>query len=302
MESLSGPAKAKALKVVALLCYLRAEGKHSEDQIAKRTGFGSAEAMYVQLKNWGLPGLLPHEEQAVKAASDDPKTAPKARRSSGEATELPPVSRAVGLFEAALEQLQRDLGAIERLTERYKDGRFEAERVLPGTDEDGNLVHVLVSDGADQAPSVFLTRLVAVYLLAEQPIEALLTALHPEPESADTEQLDLHIHGKKTRKGIKPGLIGEARRVARLVRGGTLREGRTTGSIGPVEREVLAYVRERREEGASDEKILEELKEGQGLTHSVLLGPEGETTVHPWPGIGMEDLKRLGNLGAWSAP
>ncbi len=62
----------RAFLIVGLLCELRYKGRLSEDEIAAKLDFGSAEAMRIQLKNWGLPDWLTGD--APKSSEPDKPT------------------------------------------------------------------------------------------------------------------------------------------------------------------------------------------------------------------------------------
>ena len=53
--SLTNVLQQQTLKIVGMLCVLHSNKIYSEDHIAAKLGFGSAEAMYVQLKNYRSP-------------------------------------------------------------------------------------------------------------------------------------------------------------------------------------------------------------------------------------------------------
>ncbi|MCA1719275.1 MAG: hypothetical protein LC781_21445, partial [Actinobacteria bacterium] len=187
---------------------------------------------------------------------------PKARQGRGEAKELPPAADAISLFRDAVVRLKNDLTTLEARREYLKDKRFVVEYLRsgeageswirhragdftdahwrsfclehgedPGQDSIDVPLDLLVPGGVSQTPPEPLTRLIGAYILADLPVEALLRKLHDEPETVNLEQLDLHINGKKSKDGKVPGLKTRASDVARLVRGGGLTPGRTTGNL-----------------------------------------------------------------------
>src|SRR5919202_2492855 len=88
IEALPGAVRREAYDRIGKLCVLRLErNDYSEDEIAERLRFGSAEAMHHQLKAWGLAGLLPTEE---KEREDKLPTA----RGGGERHSLRPAAEA----------------------------------------------------------------------------------------------------------------------------------------------------------------------------------------------------------------
>src|SRR3712207_7586722 len=64
------PPRSTLFPYTTLFRSLRGDGNYSEEEIAKKAGFGSAEAMHTQLGNWGLSGLLP---KRVEGSSKRPK-------------------------------------------------------------------------------------------------------------------------------------------------------------------------------------------------------------------------------------
>lgn len=155
-------------------------------------------------------------------------------------------------------------------------------------------VDSLSPGGVSQAPPEPLTRLIAVYVLSGLPIDLLLRTLHHDPEMVDDEQLEMHIEGKKTKNGEVAGLRSKAKTVARLVRGSQLRTGPSTGELTTIEEDAAAYITLRRQEGAADEAILRELREGYGLRKRERFGVVYE--AHTWRDMTMNDLRRLGKL------
>jgi hypothetical protein len=87
-----------ALRKIGVLCILRGEGTYSEDQIAEKLGLGSADAMHIQLSNWGLPDWLARGD-ATEAKYYEKSTGKRKRRATrtGEALELPLAANAVTL-------------------------------------------------------------------------------------------------------------------------------------------------------------------------------------------------------------
>jgi hypothetical protein len=234
-------------------------GRHEgrpEKEIAASMGYDSPVDLYRQIKRDGHP-ICPTcgTTYPVEGHCEQPKGEYKlqARKAGGEATDASLGQQAIGLFQAALEIHQKNILDLERRREYFKDGRFIVEHAYSGDAGESCKTHhrgdmsdadweaycrkhgkdpaldsfdvpadYVAPGGVSQAPPEPLTKLIAMYILSGLLIETMLAALHPEPKNVDMEQLKLHIHGKKTERGIRPGLEGEARRIARLVRGGTL--------------------------------------------------------------------------------
>src|SRR5215204_1724425 len=99
MSDLSAAEQERAGRCIALTYLLRYwEGK-SDDQIAEKLGFGSAEAMLHQFRNWGFPDWL------VSSKPPEPDRPKRQPRKSGTPQELPPAHAAMALFQERIEVL-----------------------------------------------------------------------------------------------------------------------------------------------------------------------------------------------------
>lgn len=279
-----------------------------EGQVVKSLGFDSPSELYVQLRKDGFPvcevcGETPtHPGHCEKPAG---KRKRRAQRGAGNVVDLPPTVNAKELFGSALAALSADIDDLGSYKDHLQDERFVAthesldlETALRRTRDSSGQSYVAhpagarpnehgvvrwtlpesrVIDplGAGQFPPEPIVALIAVYILADLPIEDLLQKLHPEPEAADLEQLKVHIEGKKSKSGHIPELRSKARQVARLIRGGTLKPGPPTGELTTKEQFCAGVIHAWRESGHSDAQIHEALR-GYDLTR--------------------EDIARLGNL------
>ena len=104
MGSLSEHEKKQAFEKLQLLAFLRRDNNLSEEEIAHKLKFGSAEAMHIQLKNWDLPDWLAASGPA-NAEPSAAKPGRRARNARGEAVELPPAHEARMSFHEALKKL-----------------------------------------------------------------------------------------------------------------------------------------------------------------------------------------------------
>ncbi len=285
----------------------------SEEATSQKLGFGSVEAMHRQLTQWGAPTWM------VGGGAQEQKPKRKARRSGGEKKELSSAGTAGELFRGALKRLEHDVAELSRRVEYLKDGRFvvelqysgdagesyrtyhrsgEPENVWrefcerhgadPGLDSLTVWEDRIVSGGVSWAPPEPLTRLIAFYILSGEPLELLLKALHDDPEAVNKEQLDRHIYDKQV------GLTSAAERVARIVRGSDVPPGPRTPGLSRREEEAAAYIGFQRSCGVSDEKILQELRDGFGFSKPVGMFADPEECT--WPDMKMDDLKRLGEF------
>jgi hypothetical protein len=241
---------------VAMLCKLRSS-LVPEGEIASKLGFGSAEAMHVQLKNWGLPGLL--RERTI-----EPERGRRARTAREEAVELPSAYDAAALFHEALRKLGWAIGNLENRREYLQDERFLAQEDAGSGDwpemgvEGGKFILPL---GASQAPLEPLPALIAVYLLADEPLEPLLEALNRHPEAVNKGQVLSLIEGEKTAKGHKRGLKSIAGMIARSIRGGKIKPGPDTGEFTERIQNGVWYSRQLSERNLAPGTISARLKE-----------------------------------------
>jgi hypothetical protein len=277
MGSLSGSERRRAVFTTAMLCVMRKEGTFSEEEVAERLEFGSAEAMYAQLTNWGLPEWLAYPSGSPKQEHREYREPPsgkrrrRARRGEAEAIALPPARYAAPLFKEALEELSAAIELLGARQEHLKDERFVATytdtEVPTQPPSKGTFFY-----GAEQHPPEPLTTLIAMYALVEEgnpddPLKPLLAALHPKDWEPDQERLEQALNDLKHKAG----------QLATLVRGGRLRRGPSTEEISSQQHLVAWYIHHRREAGLLDEEILEGLSQ---------LG----INVTP------EEMKRLGNF------
>jgi hypothetical protein len=125
MESLSEPDRNKALKATVFLCIRELQGIEPEEQGAQELGFGSVEAVRIQLNNWGIPDWITRDRRVVEKPKR-PKPAPRKRqaRGSGPAVELPPAGNVASLFREQLEVLVRAAEELKHRKEKLQGGRF----------------------------------------------------------------------------------------------------------------------------------------------------------------------------------
>jgi hypothetical protein len=262
----------RALRYVKL-CVFRQQGAE-EDWIAKELGPGTPEALYKQLSHDGFPVCTVCGE--TPAQPDHCKRKRKARKSTEEA-QLPSPESAASYFRVALAWLEEDIASLPLFEERLQGERFvgmfdepEEELLLYrrmfykfdweqmcsnyGYDSAPNTLLVEGTGttqpcGANRTPARPLVRLIAAYALVNESLKPLLDTLHPNPTSI--------VENKLSEKVDQLELV--AGQVATLVRGGTLRRGPSTEGVSREEQGIAWSISQRREEGASDEKILQEI-------------------------------------------
>jgi hypothetical protein len=245
---------------VGLLCSLRYEGRKSDEEIAEQLRFDSAEDMRIQLNNWDVPAWLVGEAPG----SESDKTERRGMTATEEPTELPPAYDALPLFRRALQKLNWAIGDLENRKEYLQNGRFVAHESTgpaysPETGiEEGTLTIPL---GGQQTPLEPLPALIGAYVLADEPLEPLLEKLNLWPQSVDKEQIQALIGGKKAPKGHTRGLKSIGGMVARGMRGGAIRPGRTTGEFSERIQNGVWYSRQLTQRGLDPATISERLRE-----------------------------------------
>ena len=298
MSSQSSPERQRALNVIAILCLLwQKPDEYSEEDIAEKMGFGSAEAMHTQLKHWGVPEWMRrHPRSGDERATELPKKRRRQARGTGDAEELPWAKEALPLFELMREDIETALSRVFNMREWYQGGRFVAHEVIPSSlglwrsdytdqewtelcdehDQDPNVDFFNVPDqtislpeGATQTPHVELARLIAVYIVLDKPLEPLLDALHPSPNAEVRDWLRKIVDGE-TRK--VPGKDGKNRtqsiigiktllaRATRLIPGGEVSPGHHSEELTASEHLAAELIQGWRQTGASEQVIAEELR------------------------------------------
>jgi hypothetical protein len=281
MDSLSKQDRERALQALAVWCLLQSRGLKPDHDDLMKLRFGSVKAMRTQLGIWGVPDWVTQESSAENER--------KARSGTGQRQELPSPTAAIPLFKQALQLLNEQADLLEKREQYLQDGRFVAQdehhapifwtRPHDMSDEDWKVLcekfgqspdsdrfelwdRALVEPvGAAQSPPEPLTTLIAVYVLAGLPLEPLLERLHFAPETVNIDELKWHIDGVKEKKRGKngkrktqhiPGLKTKAAQIARLIAGGTLQRGPSTGELSPEEQNIVWYRQQREREGVPD--------------------------------------------------
>jgi hypothetical protein len=208
-----------------------------------------------------------HCEQAEKKRRGTAKGGP---------IELPPAKEAAPLFKEALDKLLEAVGFLQRDYESASSSRknkeyLQGELFFQYTREEPHWADGLGRTrytAAGRSPGNWLTELIAVYLLVFGDPDPLIEKLHLDPDSLDREKLRKHIEGEKKKKYSKPGLLGSAENAAILIRGGVhVRSVRRAGEVGADEQVIRRRIIQGRQEGYSDQQIIEMLAE-EGISTS----------------------------------
>jgi hypothetical protein len=89
-----------------------------------------------------------------------------------------------------------------------------------------------------------------------------LRTLHPgEPSAEVLEQIRMCIEGKKNQNGARrDGLKAVAHQLARMVRGGPVRQGRYSADLPNLDIVVAYHISDDRKAGMSDTEVFEKLR------------------------------------------
>ena len=247
----------------------------------------------MQLTNWGLPDTLVYAK---------PPKPPREARSGGDREDLlPSREKAQELFRPLVAALQYGVEQLDLRKEYRQGGRFVSMDVQTGSVLDASeLTREALKEGRERLPKGAyewregtaeipggaapwppepLTTLIALYALAEEPLEPLVEALHPDPSRVDWESIEKCVVGKD-------GLRRRARQLAAEVCGWKLGQGRHPEETDREQHNAALYVTQRTQEGASYDEILHELRAAPGFLKELKKRRE----------ITLQDVERLGAL------
>jgi hypothetical protein len=289
--SIQKPPDARDLRYLELV-YGRQRGL-SEVEIAKRAGEESPTSLYERIKEDGHPicpkcGSTYVDETHCEVELTEKKGGGRKNRSSGSAKQLPPASNATPLFGEALEVLAQDNEDLRHRKEKLQGGLFHQSDVYTDSvnfrreelpeEQWEFLVETYNLDpnaegfcdtakswwlgGGTPAPQAPLPALIAAYVLTGGGLGPLLRALHPgEPSAEVIEQIRKCIEGKKNQNGApRDGLNAVAQQLARLVRGGPVRQGRYSADLSGLEARIAYLITDDRKAGISDPEVFEKLR------------------------------------------
>jgi hypothetical protein len=335
MSRLSDEARQERLYKLERLCFLRSKGDVSEDQIAERLDFRnaldtySAEAMYEQLKTWGLPDWVvkPDDDVAEGTETTKERKASNERKASsgGDVKELPAAEQAEPLFRADLDRLTYYLNEIPDLKEHLQGKLFVSsswvgedweeyyreeytehdwKRVCRdfGVDSAQEAFRVPISPyihrGAGPLPWEGLSILIALHALMNEKVDRLVNALHDDPASVNLEELyERKGRDGGTKDGVVTTLKKSAAQLAEIVRGSEVSRGQKSGKALRLEVHIALAIQELKREGLSAEEIYRQLKERR------LVDEEGKVWVEPEHGsvhkekYTVDDVQRHMKLG-----
>ena len=135
-------------------------------------------------------------------------------------------------------------------------------------------------EGASPVPPQPLVAHVSNHVLTGGDVEALLEALHSNPDEVDRAAL---YKDDPKRPGPVAGLEYYARQLAKLVSGGTIKRGAPPAAEPRAGHKLSEHIKKRRRAGATDEEILADLYAGAIWPPSI-------------PSLTLDEIKRLGRL------
>ena len=231
------------MEVVASFTTLKLRGGISDDEIADKLGFGSAEALHIQLTNWQLPAWMLNRAPA----KERPRKARRPRGGGGTSSELPSAGDATELILGALKRLEHDARDLKKRKEFLQDGRFVVKRgtALTPVHRRGDLpdsvwreicarhgkdpaatevvreepTRIEAPGGGSVTPPAPLPALIAVYALSGEPLDELVDKLYLAAEEVNREVLANALADTQAKLELA------AAQLARLVRGGEVKKG-----------------------------------------------------------------------------
>jgi hypothetical protein len=281
MESVAKPDRQRMLKALAFWCFYALEDEEPPDSVLEKLGFGSVDAMRIQLGNWGVPDWATEKTPTVKDAKA-PNHAPgeKKARGSGEITDLPPAANATSIFRGAIEKLSVFVERLPSRKEQRQGNRFVVsyakslwEPQEPGEeygyleappyaepDEDGNRsymgdqIYRRVAGGASRIPDDDLTAAIAAAVLTGATTDDLIDVLQDAPPQ---------WHRKKARELVegKDGLKKRAGQLAALMRGYPVGKGHRTNEASKEWQSAAWVAQERWGYGYEEKEIARWLNE-----------------------------------------
>lgn len=239
----------------------------------------SPQVLYRRLSADGYPVRSACGKAPVTGEHCEPSKKPrKSRRGGGEGMELPPPSSAVELFTPVVDSL--DLVELSTLSHVYRNERFETVEIIDMAafvDSSENIRTFgksIEPRGATQSPAPLLTKLIALYVIAGEPVERLLAALHPRYSALSTEEED-----KINQRAEKLALV--ARQLAKEVCAELIRPGHHTEEFSGFLQAAANY-RNRQLRAGVPEHQIEQTLINRGLTAEEMEQvKEFSTTIFP---------------------
>ena len=274
-----------------MISVLRWEGL-DEDQVADRAGYRGVGHMRQVLEGWGFPRWFIEGDAPPKPSKplEASKPAKSKRRAggTGPVIELPPASNATPLFREKLGALAQDNEDLRHRNEKLQGDLFhqcdvwtnsvyfrreelpeeqweflaETHNLDPNAEGFLDTKRSWSLGDVTPVPRAPLPALIAAYVLTGGDLEPLLRALHPgEPSVEVLEQIRKCIEEKKNQNGApRDGLKAVAQQLARMVRGGPVRQGRYSADLSCLDVRVAYLISDDRKAGMSDPEVFEKLR------------------------------------------
>jgi hypothetical protein len=292
MESLSRSDRDSAHRKVGLIAASRVSGL-DEDGVAETAKYRGVGHMRQELEDWGFPswfieGDAPRKRSKPLEASKPAKSKRRAR-GTGPVIELPPASNATPLFREKLDALAQDNEDLRHRNEKLQGDLFhhcdvwtdtsyfrreelpeeqweflaETHNLDPNAEGFLDTKRSWGLGDSTPVPQAPLPALIAAYVLTGGDLEPLLRALHPgEPSAEVLEQIRMCIEGKKNQNGApRDGLKAVAQQLARMVRGGPVRQGRYSEDLSHLDIVVAYIISDDLKAGMSDPEVFEKLRQ-----------------------------------------
>src|SRR5215203_6942748 len=223
MESVAKPDRQRMLKALAFWCFYALEDEEPDDSVLEKLGFGSVDAMRIQLGNWEVPDWATEKTPTVKDAKAlTHAPGEKKARGSGEITDLPPAANAMSIFRGAIEKLSVFVERLPSRQEQRQGNRFVVSYAKPfweppepgeeygyleappdaEPDEDGNVsvmgaqAYRRVAGGASRFPDDGLTAAIAAAILTGATTDELIEVLQDAPAQGDRKKARELVEGK----------------------------------------------------------------------------------------------------------
>jgi hypothetical protein len=269
------------LEALAFWCIHALKNEEPDDSVLEKLGFGSVDAMRIQLGNWEVPDWATEKTPTVKDAKA-PNHAPgeKKARGSGEITDLPPAANAISIFRGTIEKLSVFVERLPLRKEHRQGNRFVVSYAKPfweppepgeehgylevppdeEPDEDGYTrftgaeFYRRVAGGASRFPDDGLTAAIAAAILTGATTDELIDVLQDAPAEGDRKKARELVEGKD-------GLKKRAGQLAALMRGYPVGKGHRTNEASKEWQSAAWVVQERWGYGYEEKEIARWLNE-----------------------------------------
>jgi hypothetical protein len=280
MGSVAKPDRQRRLETLAFWCIYALKDEEPDDSVLAKLGFGSVDAMRIQLGNWEVPDWATEKTPTVKDAKAPHAPGEKKARGSGEITDLPPAANATSIFRRTIEKLSVFVERLPSRKEQRQGNRFVVSYAKPfleppepreeygyleappdpEPDEDGNISYTVaeayrrVAGGASRLPDDGLTAAIAAAILTGATTDELIDVLQDAPTQANRKKARELVEGKD-------GLKKRAGQLAALMRGYPVGKGHRTNEASKEWQSAAWVAQERWGYGYTEKEIARWLNE-----------------------------------------